>query len=111
VYHFPIFGDCNVATIRRRGAGPEVVWVFDGAVNYTICPTQELAEAAADAVPLVTLYRCGQREKPERVRRCLEALAQSGQELLASPLVRHLTHYAEHLERGTDWTNGNEQSA
>jgi hypothetical protein len=67
---------------------------------------------AQDAVvPLVTLYRCGQREKPERVRRCLEALAQSGQELPDSPLVRHLTHYAEHLERGTDWANGNEQSA
>jgi hypothetical protein len=31
--------------------------------------------------------------------------------LSASPLVHHLTHYAEHLERGTDWTNHNERSA
>jgi hypothetical protein len=93
-----------VATIRRRGGSFEVVWVFEGKANYSVCPTQQVAEAAADAEPLVNIYRCGRREKLERVRRCLEALAQSGHE--SHPIARHLTHYAEHLERGTQWTHG-----
>ena len=65
--------DTSPFTIRKKGKRWEVAVVDKGTVFYIDCGSKALAEALADARPLVAIEQSGGKCESKRVRRCLDA--------------------------------------